>query len=98
MTKKKELTREELQAEIEKAVAAGYWPLYRFNPALAEEGKNPLTVDSKEPTEDYQAFIRGETRYASLLKQFPDVAEKLFEEHEKDAKERRESYKKMAAN
>ena len=86
------------QAEIRKAVAAGYWPLYRFNPALAEEGKNPLTVDSKEPTEDYQSFIRGETRYASLLKQFPDVAEKLFAENEKDAKERRENYKKMAAN
>ena len=86
------------QAEIRKAVAAGYWPLYRYNPALTEEGKNPLTVDSKEPTEDYQAFIRGETRYASLLKQFPDVAEKLFAENEKDAKERRENYKKMAAN
>ena len=85
------------QAEIRKAVAAGYWPLYRFNPELAEQGKNPLTVDSKEPTEDYQAFIRGETRYASLLKQFPDVAEKLFAENEKDAKARRESYKKLAA-
>ena len=85
------------QAEIRKAVAAGYWPLYRFNPELAEQGKNPLTVDSKEPTEDYQAFIRGETRYASLLKQFPEVAEKLFAENEKDAKARRESYKKLAA-
>ena len=85
------------QAEIRKAVAAGYWPLYRFNPDLAEQGKNPLTVDSKEPTEDYQAFIRGETRYASLLKQFPDVAERLFAENEKDAKVRRENYKKMAA-
>ena len=86
------------QAEIRKAVAAGYWPLYRFNPDLAEQGKNPLTVDSKEPTEDYQAFIRGETRYASLLKQFPEVAEKLFKENEEDARVRRESYKKMAAN
>ena len=85
------------QAEIRKAVAAGYWPLYRFNPELAEQGKKPLTVDSKEPTEDYQAFIRGETRYASLLKQFPEVAEKLFAENEKDAKARRESYKKLAA-
>ena len=85
------------QAEIRKAVAAGYWPLYRFNPELAEQGKNPLTLDSKEPTEDYQAFIRGETRYASLLKQFPETAEALFAKNEKDAKERLESYKKMAA-
>ena len=85
------------QAEIRKAVEAGYWPLYRFNPELAEQGKNPLTLDSKEPTGDYQAFIRGETRYATLLKQFPETAEKLFAKNEEDAKERLESYKKMAA-
>ena len=85
------------QAEIRKAVEAGYWPLYRFNPELAEQGKNPLTLDSKEPTGDYQAFIRGETRYATLLKQFPETAEKLFSKNEEDAKERLESYKKMAA-
>ncbi len=86
------------QAEIRKAVNSGYWPLYRFNPDLAEQGKNPLTLDSKEPTEDYQAFIRGETRYASLLKQFPEAAEKLFAKNEQDAKDRLESYKKMAAD
>ena len=85
------------QAEIRKAVEAGYWPLYRFNPELAEQGKNPLTLDSKEPTGDYQAFIRGETRYATLLKQFPEAAEKLFAKNEEDAKERLEAYKKMAA-
>ena len=85
------------QAEIRKAVEAGYWPLYRFNPELAEQGKNPLTLDSKEPTGDYQAFIRGETRYATLLKQFPETAEKLFAKNEEDAKERLEAYKKMAA-
>ncbi|MEI3429071.1 MAG: hypothetical protein V8Q82_07630 [Christensenellales bacterium] len=76
---------------------AGYWPLYRFNPALAEQGKNPLTLDTKEPTASYQAFIRSETRYATLLKQFPEAAEKLFAKNEEDAKERLESYKKMAA-
>ena len=86
------------QAEIRKAVAAGYWPLYRFNPDLTEQGKNPLTLDSKEPTEDYQAFIRGETRYASLLKQFPEAAESLFAKNEEDAKARLASYKKMAAD
>ena len=85
------------QAEIRKAVAAGYWPLYRFNPELADQGKNPLTIDSKDPTEDYQAFIRGETRYATLLKQFPEAAEELFKKNEEDAKVRLESYKKMAA-
>ena len=58
------------QAEIKKAVAAGYWTMYRYNPDL----ENPLTVDSKDPTESYQDFIKGENRYASLLRQFPDVA------------------------
>ena len=85
------------QAEIRKAVAAGYWPLYRFNPDLADQGKNPLTIDSKDPTEDYQAFIRSETRYATLLKQFPEAAEELFKKNEEDAKARLESYKKLAA-
>ena len=68
-----------------------------FNPELAEQGKNPLTLDSKDPTEDYQAFIRSETRYASLLKQFPETAEVLFAKNEQDAKDRLESYKKLAA-
>ena len=82
------------QAEIRKAVAAGYWPLYRFNPELDQ----PLTVDSKDPTENYQDFIRGETRYQTLLKMFPDAAEKLFAQNEEDAKERLAKYKKMAGN
>ncbi len=80
------------QAEIKKAVAAGYWQLYRFNPDL----DNPLTVDSKDPTESYQDFIKGENRYASLLRQFPDAAAILFAKAEEDAKKRLESYKKMA--
>ena len=80
------------QAEIRKAVKAGYWPLYRFNP----EKEQPLTVDSKDPTESYQDFIRGETRYQTLLKMFPDAAEKLFAQNEEDAKARLESYKRMA--
>ncbi len=81
------------QAEIKKAVAAGYWQLYRFNPE-AEGAK--LTLDSKDPTADYQEFIKGENRYASLLRQFPTVAGSLFEQAEKDAAVRLESYKKMA--
>ena len=80
------------QAEIRKAVAAGYWPLYRYNPDLDQ----PLTIDSKDPTESYQDFIRGETRYQTLLKMFPDAAEKLFAQNEEDAKVRLANYKRMA--
>ena len=79
------------QLEIKKAVAAGYWPLYRFNPET-----ETLTVDSKDPTESYQDFIKGENRYASLMRQFPDTAEKLFEKAEEDASERLAMYKKLA--
>ena len=82
------------QAEIRKAVAAGYWPLYRYNPDLDQ----PLTIDSKDPTESYQDFIRGETRYQTLLKMFPDAAEKLFAQNEEDAKVRLANYKRMAGN
>ncbi|NLD52680.1 MAG: 4Fe-4S dicluster domain-containing protein, partial [Clostridiales bacterium] len=85
------------QAEIRKAVAAGYWPLYRYNPLLAEEGKNPLTLDSKEPTESYQDFIRGEVRYTSLIKTFPEQAEELFARAEEEAKERLNNLKRMIA-
>ncbi len=80
------------QAEIKKAVAAGYWPLYRYNPDL----ENPLTVDSKDPTASYQDFIKGEVRYASLLKQFPDAAANLFKKNEEDAAARLAMYKKLA--
>ena len=80
------------QAEIKKAVAAGYWTMYRYNPDL----ENPLTVDSKDPTASYQDFIKGENRYASLLRQFPDVAPSLFEHAEQEAARRLETYKKMA--
>ncbi len=80
------------QLESKKAVAAGYWPLYRYNPDL----EHPLTVDSKDPTESYQDFIRSENRYATLLRQFPDVAGDLFVEAEKEAAQRLAKYKKLA--
>ncbi|MDY3279667.1 MAG: pyruvate synthase, partial [Eubacteriales bacterium] len=80
------------QAEIRKAVAAGYWPLYRYNPEL----ETPLTVDSKDPTESYQDFIRGENRYQTLLKMFPEAADKLFAQNEEDAQNRLAMYKKLA--
>ena len=85
------------QEEIKKAVTAGYWPLYRYNPLLADEGKSPLVIDSKEPTGDYQEFLRGETRYTTLLQQFPEQAEALFKDSESEAKARLAVYKKLAA-
>ena len=86
------------QEEIKKAVKAGYWPLYRYNPALAAEGKNPMTVDSKDPSESYQDFLKGEVRYASLLKQFPETAQSLFDQNERDAAARLAMYKKLASD
>lgn len=59
--------------EMKKAVRAGYWNLLRFDPRLAEEGKNPLQIDSAKPNEDYQSFLRGEVRYASLRMKNPST-------------------------
>ncbi|MCI2777848.1 pyruvate:ferredoxin (flavodoxin) oxidoreductase [Clostridium perfringens] len=86
------------QLEEKRAVECGYWAMYRFNPMLKETGKNPFSLDSKEPTGDFREFIMGEVRYASLAKAFPEAAEALFEKTERDAKERLENYKKLAAN
>ena len=72
--------------------------LYRYNPALAEEGKNPFIMDSKEPTGSYQEFLRKETRYTSLLKTKPEIAEKLFERAEEEAKERVKKYQHLGQN
>ena len=83
------------QAEEKKAVDAGYWHLYRFNPSLKEDGKNPFSLDSKEPKASFRDFLLGEVRFASLLKAFPEQAEALFAKTEKDAKERYESYKRL---
>ncbi len=84
------------QEEEKKAVDCGYWQLYRYNPALLDDGKNPFTLDSKEPTGDYKAFLLGETRYASLMKARPEQAEELFKKTEKDSKDRLASYKRLA--
>jgi len=84
------------QDEEKKAVDCGYWQLYRYNPESIDEGKNPFTLDSKEPTGDYKSFLLGETRYASLMKARPELAEQLFEKTEKDSKVRLEGYKKLA--
>ena len=84
------------QTEIKKAVDCGYWTLYRYNPTLADEGKNPLTLDSKEPAGGYQDFLKGEIRYASLAKQFPDVAQNLFQANEAEAMAKYAKYKNLA--
>ena len=76
------------QAEMKKAVDCGYWNLFRYNPALKAEGKNPFTIDSKPATESYRDFIMNEARYSSLTRAFPDRAEALFDKAEKTSVER----------
>ena len=78
------------------AVKCGYWHLYRYNPQLKAEGKNPFSLDSKEPTESFREFIMGQNRYAAIAKMFPEESEELFAMAEQNAKERYEGYKKMA--
>lgn len=82
--------------EAKLAVETGYWHLYRFNPDLEDQGKNPFALDSKEPTKPFRDFIMGEVRYTSLLKTFPETAEELFAGAEKYAKVRLDSYKRLA--
>ena len=85
------------QAEEAAAVACGYWHLWRFNPELEAEGKNPFTLDSKEPAWDgFQDFLKGEVRYASVMKQFPNEAQELFNAAEDMAKKRYASYVRMS--
>ena len=79
------------------AVESGYWPLYRFNPALAEQGKNPLSIDSKEPTISVQQYAYNETRYRMLLQSDEQRAEALMKQAERDARSRWDLYKQMAA-
>ena len=84
------------QQEMKRAVDAGYWHLYRFNPQLAEEGKNPFQLDSKAPQGSYLDFLRSERRFASMEAKFPEKAKELFAGAEHDAKARYESYVKLA--
>ncbi len=84
------------QKEMKKAVDCGYWNMFRFNPALKAEGKNPLSIDSKPATADYKEFIMGEARYASLTRAFPERAEALFDKAAETAKEAREHLEKLA--
>jgi pyruvate-ferredoxin/flavodoxin oxidoreductase len=80
------------------AVKSGYWPLFRFDPRLKEQNKNPMTLDSKQPDGSFQEFISGEIRYASLEKDFPDEAKKLHQTLERECMERYEVLKQMAGS
>src|SRR5690606_25349890 len=82
--------------EEKKAVESGYWHLYRYDPRLKEEGKNPFILDSKKPEKPFKDFILGEVRYSQIEKTFPDLAEELYEKAEKDASERYEVYRKLS--
>jgi len=84
------------QAEEKLAVDTGYWILYRYNPLLAKEGKNPLQIDSREPKLEYEAFLKNEVRYRTLIQQNPDIAKELFPRAALEAKKRYADYKKMA--
>jgi len=86
------------QAQMKFAVESGYWHLYRYNPLLEKEGKNPFTLDSKEPDwSKFQDFLNSEVRYTSLVKSFPDQADILFKAAEENAKWRYKSYQRLAA-
>ncbi len=86
------------QAEEKAAVACGYWHLWRYNPALEAQGKNPFSLDSKEPDwSKFKDFLKGEVRFASVMKQYPSEAEELFQAAEDNAKWRLRSYKRMLA-
>ena len=84
------------QYREKQAVDAGYWHLWRYDPRLEDEGKNPFQLDSKEPSESFQEFIQGEVRYSSLKRSFPETADALYEEAEKAAKARYNTYKRLA--
>ncbi|MDR5587263.1 MULTISPECIES: pyruvate:ferredoxin (flavodoxin) oxidoreductase [Clostridium] len=84
------------QEEEKKAVECGYWSLYRYNPTL-KGVKNPFSLDSKEPKENFREFLMGEVRYSSLAKVFPEISEDLFKKTEEDALERYNNYKKLAS-
>ncbi len=85
------------QAEEAAAVECGYWHLWRYNPELEKEGKNPFTLDSKEPNWDnFTAFLKGEVRYASVMKAYPNEAEQLFEAAKENAQWRYNNYRRLA--
>ena len=86
------------QEQAKKAVESGYWHLYRYNPELKEQGTNPFVLDSKEPTASFQEFLKTEVRYSGLMRQFPATAQVLFDKAERDARDRLDTYKRLASH
>jgi pyruvate-ferredoxin/flavodoxin oxidoreductase len=84
------------QNRMKEAVDAGYWHLWRFDPRLKEQGKNPFTLDSKAPSTNFNDFLMGEVRYTTLKGQFPELADQLFENAAKGAKDRYDGYVRLA--
>ncbi len=84
------------QNEEKLAVESGYWPLYRYNPLLAQEGKNPFVLDSKDPKEELRTFMMNEVRFRALTKEFPERADQLFEKAETVARERLKMYHRLS--
>ena len=84
------------QEEEKLAVESGYWPLYRYDPRLTEEGKNPFQLDYKEPNGTIRDYLMGEVRYAALAKTFPKEAERLHKQLEQNVNARYQYYKRMA--
>lgn len=84
------------QNRTKEAVESGYWHLWRFNPELKEQGKNPFVLDSKEPTADFNAFIMGEARYTTLKHEFPEIADELYSRAAAEAADRYKGYVRMA--
>ncbi|SKC85452.1 pyruvate:ferredoxin (flavodoxin) oxidoreductase [Maledivibacter halophilus] len=83
-------------AQEKKAVEAGYWHLYRYNPEIKREGKNPFVLDSKEPQAPFREYIESEIRFAKIQNTFPEIAEELFSKAESDAKDRYQTYRRLA--
>ena len=91
------LRRNQSQQEEKNAVACGYWQLWRYNPTLETEGKNPFIMDSKEPQWDkFQDFLKNEVRFSSVAKQYPQEAAEIFKAAEDNAKWRYNSYKRLS--
>jgi len=86
------------QLQQKRAVEAGYWALYRYNPDREKLGENPFVLDSKEPTADFKEYLLSETRFASLAQDYPEQAEKLYKKAEQDAMDRNRYYKYLSEN
>lgn len=84
------------QKQAKKAIEAGYWSLFRYNPLLKEQGKNPFVLDSKEPTQDIKEYMKSEIRFNSLAKIVPDKVEEVFDKAAEDAKDRNKYYRDLA--